>query len=75
MGAGQDASPEVASVAAKLTVSGALYQPAAFGCREGVADATGAVASYLSAKPSAFELPALSRQVPVTVVEPMSGPD
>ena len=75
MGAGQEARPEVASVAAKLTVSGALYQPAAFGCRDGVADATGAVASYLRAKPAEAELPALSRQVPVTVVEPMSGPE
>ena len=62
-------------MAAKLTVSGALYQPAAFGCREGVADAAGAVASYLSAKLAAFELPALSRHVPATVVETMSGPE
>jgi hypothetical protein len=43
--AGHEAGPEVASVAAKLTVSGALYQPFAFGGREGAAAAWGAVAS------------------------------
>ena len=75
MGAGQEARPDVASVAPKLTVSGALNQPAAFGALDGVADATGAVASYLSAKLAASELPALSRQLPLTAVETMSGPE
>ena len=72
--AGHVSTPEVASVAAKLTVSGWLNQPLASAVRLGVAVASGAVASYLSGKEARLGLPALSRQVPVTDVAPMSGP-
>ena len=35
-----DAIPEVPSVPASVTVTGALYQPLAFGCRSGLAPVT-----------------------------------
>ena len=75
MGAVQEASPEVASVAAKLTVSGAVYQPDAFGWRDGAAVVCGAVASYLIAYDAELELPALSLQMPASAVVAMSGPE
>ena len=56
------------SVAPKATLSGALYQPLAFGCRDAVAVAAGAVASYLTPYEAELALPALSRQVPASVV-------
>jgi hypothetical protein len=65
----------MASVAAKATVRGALNQPLAFGCRSGAAVAAGAVASYLSVRDAELELPALSRQAPVSVVDCVSGPE
>jgi hypothetical protein len=64
----------VASVAEKLTESGALYHPFAFAGRDGVAVACGAVASYFSAKDAIPVLPARSRQDPPTEVDPLSGP-
>ena len=73
--ASQESIPEVASVPAKLTASGALYQPAAFGWRAGVALACGAVASNFSPKEPAPELPAWSRQVPTTAAAALSGPE
>ena len=70
----QEPIPEVSSVPLKPTVSEALYQPFAFGCLPGVADACGAVASYLSGKEAGVPFPALSRQVPLTTAETESGP-
>src|ERR671924_1479785 len=50
LAASQESTVEVASVAAKLTESGALYQPLPFGWREGVAVATGAGGADFSAE-------------------------
>ena len=50
----------MASVAANVTVSAALYHPFAFGWRDGVAVAWGAVASYFSANDAPPLFPALS---------------
>ncbi len=61
-------------MAAKLTSRGARYQPLAFGWRDAVAVATGAVASYLSVSDAAPLFPALSVQVPLTTAAPLSGP-
>ena len=61
-------------MAAKLTVSGAVYQPAAFAGRDGAAAVCGGVASYLSASDAFAALPALSRQVPFTEPVAVSGP-
>jgi hypothetical protein len=55
-----ESSPEVASVPPKVTVTGALYHPFAFGWRSGVAVETGAVASYFSDKEPVPVFPALS---------------
>ena len=46
------------SVPAKLTLSGALNQPFAFGAREAAALACGADASYFKAKDAVPVLPA-----------------
>jgi hypothetical protein len=48
----------VESVPEKLTATGALNQPFAFGAREADAVACGAVASYFRAKDAAPVLPA-----------------
>src|SRR5918995_5461735 len=72
--AGQDASPESRSLAEKLTESGALYQPSAFGARETDVLACGAVASYLNANDGAALFPARSRQLPLTDAVAVSGP-
>ncbi len=66
--------PTVASAPVKLTVSAGLYQPFAFGWRDGAAVATGSVASYLSWTEAVAELPALSLHAPLTAVEAVSGP-
>ena len=60
---------------AKLTESEALYQPAAFGWRAGVALACGAVASYFSGNEPDPEFPALSLHVPLTAAAALSGPE
>src|SRR4029453_13234526 len=60
---------------AKVTVTEALYQPFAFGCRSGAAVVTGAVASYLSPYEAAPTFPALSKQEPLTLAEALSGPE
>ncbi len=62
-------------MAEKPTVSGAVYQPAPFGWRDGAAVVCGAVASYLTGYDAELELPALSRQIPAIVVAAMSGPE
>jgi hypothetical protein len=66
--------PEVASVPAKETESAWLYQPLAFGAREGVALTLGAVSSYLKAKERAPVFPAASWQLPLREALPLSGP-
>jgi hypothetical protein len=71
----QESAPERASVAVKLTVRAALYQPFAFGWREGVALATGAVASYLTGNAPLPTLPAWSLQVPEAEAAALSGPE
>ncbi len=63
------------SLPAKVTVTAALYQPFAFGCRSGVAVVAGAVASYLSVSDARPPFPALSKQVPLTLVVVASGPE
>src|SRR5688500_11260627 len=67
---------EVASLACRSNRTARLNQPSPFGARSGVAAAiSGAVASYLRAKPSGpLRLPALSRQVPGTDAVALSGP-
>jgi hypothetical protein len=67
--------PAVASVPAKLTPSGALYQPFWPAGRAGVAVTWGAVASYLNGNDAEPTLPALSMHVPPTCAEPLSGPE
>src|SRR5256885_3938027 len=70
-----DATPEKPSLPSKETVTCPSYQPFASGARPGVAVTEGPFASYLSANGLAgLRLPALSRQVPVTVAAPLSGP-
>src|SRR4029453_7055055 len=55
--------------------TGWLYQGAGPGERDGVAPVTpGAVASYLNPSGELPALPALSRQLPVTLAPPLSGP-
>src|SRR5918999_1411190 len=71
----QEPRPEVASLPAKLTVSGRLYQPFASGARLGVAVTCGAVESYLSGRDADPMLPALSTQVPATAAVALSGPE
>src|SRR5215212_1597067 len=55
--------PEIASVPPKLTLSDVRYQPFAFGWRDGVALACGAVASYFNGRVVFPTLPALSVHV------------
>ncbi len=62
------------SVPAKLTESGALYQPAALAARPGVIVTCGAVASYLTTTERGASLPARSRQAPLIVAVAESGP-
>jgi hypothetical protein len=73
--ASHEARPAVASVPAKPTGTGALYQPFALAGRVGVAVACGAVASYFSASDGDAALPATSRQVPPTEAAASSGPE
>ena len=73
----QEASPEVGSLPVKASVSEWLYQPFESGPRDGTAPVTlGAVASNLNGDDAtvALLLPALSRQLPGAVAEPLSGP-
>ena len=69
-----EASPDTGSVPAKVTETGALYQPAAFPARAGVAVACGAVASYLTTTERGATLPARSWQAPLIVTVAASGP-
>src|SRR5262245_20292193 len=69
-----EAIPDVASVPAKATATGWLYQPFASGARPGLAFTLGGVPSYLKPKVVVAELPALSVHVPETDAEPLSGP-
>jgi hypothetical protein len=72
---GQLASPDKLSLPFQLTVTGFRYQPFGFGPGSALGDSTGAVASYFSAKEvDADGLPALSVQLPLRVVPPLSGP-
>ena len=59
---------------AQLIDSGALYQPAPFGERLGVATVTGALVSYRTTKLSDEVFPARSVQLPPTDVLLVSGP-
>ena len=72
-GAEQALRPAVASLPAKLTVSGWLYQPFVSAARLAAAVAVGAVASYLSGRLAVATLPALSVQEPLTVALGLSG--
>ncbi len=66
--------PETSGPCANEIVSGALYQPFAFGCLSGVATVCGAVSSYLNPKTLAgLRLPARSEQVPLTEAVALSG--
>jgi hypothetical protein len=67
--------PAVASVAPKLTESGALYQPFCPAERAGVAVTWGAVASYLSGSVAEPTLPAKSTHVPLSWAAELSGPE
>ncbi len=62
------------SVPAKLTESGALYQPAPLAARDGVAVICGALASYLTTTDRTDLLPARSRHSPLIVAAAESGP-
>ena len=64
--AGQDDTPESASLHVKLTTTSAAYQPAAFGARSDEACTDGAVLSIDTATGSLAVFPALSRATPVT---------
>ena len=66
--------PDIASVPANETVSAAVYQPAGFAARDGVAVTAGAVASYLNDSEPKPMLPAASLQLPDTAAVAESGP-
>src|SRR5262249_5242375 len=66
--------PEVASVPAKATATGWLYQPFASGARPALALTFGGVPSYFSATVDDDVQPAPSVQVPGTEAEALSGP-
>ena len=70
----QDAIPEVASLPCQPTERGALNQPFALGAGVGEAWVVGGVESYLRRTSSEELFPALSVQLPVTVVPLVSGP-
>ena len=72
--ASQETPPLVASLPSNDTCTGARYQPFAFGPRSGVAETTGAVASYLNAYDAEAELPAASEHAPDSDAELLSGP-
>ena len=61
-------------MAAKLTVRAWLNQPPKSAGRDAVALACGAVASYLRRREGVAALPAMSRQVPPTDADALSGP-
>src|SRR5215212_6662089 len=69
------ATPEVTSVAVKLTARGALYQPSGPAGRLAAAVTVGLVASYLSAAEVDALFPALSRHAPPTEAAAESGPE
>jgi hypothetical protein len=70
-----ESTVDVASAPAKAMAIGARYQPLTLGWRPGMAVATGAVASYFTGSDAVAVLPALSRQVPSTALETVSGPE
>ena len=72
----QAATPDVASVPAKLTVTGFRYQPFPSGGRSTEGETVGGVASYLNAKlAGALVFPAASLHVPVTATAAPSPPE
>src|SRR5215208_1665728 len=75
LSASHASTPEVASVAAKPTATGAVYQPSVPAARAGVAVACGAVASYLIGSTLLPTLPAASVQLPLTSAVALSGPE
>ena len=75
LAASQLATPDVASVAAKLTAIGAMYQPVGPAALAGVAEVKGAVASYLSPKEALRTFPAWSVQLPDVAAVALSGPE
>jgi hypothetical protein len=58
-----------------VTVTAELFQPFAFGWGLAAAVVSGAVASYLSARESGSEFPALSLHAPDTDAVALSGPE
>ena len=66
---------DVGSVPAKLTATGALYQPFAFGGRPGVAVTCGAVASYLTRRRGARRCRRGRGTRPMTTALASSGPE
>ena len=58
----------------KLIVSARRYQPLLSGTRDD-AVASGAVASYFSANDAGAPFPALSKHVPLTIANGVSGPE
>src|SRR5581483_10841182 len=66
--------PEVASVPLTFSATAWLYQPFASGGRASTAVTAGGVESYWSESEAPAELPALSVQLPPTVVPLVSGP-
>ena len=59
----------------RSTIRRALNQPFAFGWREGVAVACGAVSSYFSPKDALRRFPAWSVQLPASDAVALSGPE
>ena len=62
----QVAIPDNESAQVKVTVTGELFHPAAFGAGETVAEIVGAVLSMLMLRVALALLPATSETVPVT---------
>src|SRR5436190_1404052 len=72
----QLAMPDVASFPWKAMLTEWFHQPFLSAARDGAAPVTfGAVASYLIEVVPVFELPATSRQSPLTVPVALSGPE
>jgi hypothetical protein len=70
----QEAMPDVASEPEKRTGRARLYHPLASGPRSGEALTDGAVASYRNETEPLPLFPALSVQLPPTLVPSVSGP-
>jgi hypothetical protein len=70
----QASSPEPESEPLAVAATGWLYQPFASGGRASATLTEGAVASYCSEKLALELFPALSPQLPETLVPAVSGP-